>query len=63
MVAAIIKVLIGLFIWMVLPRLIYNKRKYKKNTPQFFVNIACKIIGIALIIFAVVGLIQLLFDF
>jgi len=62
MAAAIIKVLIGLFIWMVLPRLIYNKRKYKKNTPQFFVTIACKIIGIALIVFAVIGLIQSLFD-
>lgn len=62
MVSAIIKVLIGLFIWMVLPRLIYDKRKYKKNTPQYFVVIACKIIGIALMFFAVIGLIQNLFD-
>jgi len=60
MAAAIIKVLIGLFIWFVLPRLIYNKRKYKKNTTQFFVNVACKIIGITLIVFAIIGLLQVL---
>jgi len=63
MIATIIKVIIGLFIWMVLPRLIYNKRKYKKNTIQFFTIIACKIVGGVVIIFAVIGLIQLLFDF
>jgi C4-dicarboxylate transporter len=60
MTFAIIKVLIGLFVWMVLPRLIYNKRKYKKNTPQFFANIACKIIGIAMIVFAVIDFVQIL---
>jgi hypothetical protein len=48
---------------MVLPRLIYSKRKYKKNKPQFFVNIACKIIGVAVIAFAIIGLIQMIFDF
>lgn len=63
MASAIIKVLIGLFIWMVLPRLIFKKRKYKKNTTQFFTVISCKIVGGVIIIFAVVGLIQLLFDF
>lgn len=59
----IIKILIGLFVWMVLPRLIYNKRKYKKNTPQFFANIACKIIGIAMIVFACIDFVQILFSF
>jgi len=58
MVGAVLKIVIGLFIWMVLPRLIYNKRKYQKNTPQFFVNIACKIVGIAIIAFAILNLIQ-----
>jgi hypothetical protein len=48
---------------MVLPRLIYNKRKYKKNTPQFFANIACKIIGIAMIVFACIDFVQILFSF
>jgi hypothetical protein len=62
MVGAIVKIEIGLFIWMVLPRLIYSKLKYQKNTPQFFVNIACRIVGIAIIAFAILRLIQSLFS-
>jgi hypothetical protein len=58
MVAAVIKVVVGLFVWMVLPRLIYSKRKYQKNTPQFFVHISCKIIGITIIAFAILKSIQ-----
>lgn len=60
MAGIFIKIIIGLFIWMLLPRLLHNKRKYQKNTPQFFVNIACKIVGIAIIAFAILGLIQTL---
>jgi hypothetical protein len=52
----------GLFIWMVLPRLIYNKRKYQRNTPQFFVNIACKILGITIIVLSIISLINSIFD-
>jgi len=62
MVGSIIKIIIGLFIWMVLPQLIYNKRKYKKNTPQFFVNISCKIVGIAIVAFAIINLVQSIFS-
>lgn len=62
MIGAIIKIIIGLFIWMILPRLIYSKRKYQKNTPQFFVNISCKIIGIAIMVFSILDLIRSLFS-
>jgi hypothetical protein len=62
MVSEIVKIIIGLFIWMVLPHLIYKKRKYKKNTPQFFVDVSCKIIGIAVICFAILNLIKSLFQ-
>jgi hypothetical protein len=58
MAGIFIKIIIGLFIWMVLPRLIYSKRKYQKNSPQFFVHISCKIIGIAIIAFAILNFIQ-----
>jgi hypothetical protein len=58
MVGAVVKVVIGLFVWMVLPRLIYNKRKYQKNSSQFFVYLSCKIIGIAIIAFAILNFIQ-----
>jgi hypothetical protein len=63
MVSPVIKIIIGLFVWMVLPRLIYNKRKYKKHTPQYFVNLACKIIGIAMIVFAVIDFVRILLSF
>jgi hypothetical protein len=54
----VINVIIGLFIWMVLPKLIFSKRKYQKNTTQFFVYISCKIIGIAVVVFAILGFIR-----
>lgn len=63
MMFAIIKILLGIFVWRVLPRFIINKRKYKKNMSYFFVNIVCKIIGIAMICFAVIDLVQLLLLF
>jgi hypothetical protein len=63
MANSIIKIIIGLFIWMMLPRLIYEKRKYKKNTPQFFVNLSCKIVGISVISFAILGFLKNLLDF
>ena len=62
MIGAIIIIIIGLFIWMILPRLIYSKRKYQKNTPQFFVKISCKIIGIAIMVFSILDLIRSLFS-
>jgi hypothetical protein len=58
LVGVVVKIVIGLFIWMVLPRLIYSKRKYQKNSPQFFVHISCKIIGIAIIGFAILNFIK-----
>ena len=58
MTGIFIKIIIGLFIWMVLPRLIYSKRKYQTNSPQFFVHISCKIIGIAIIAFSILNFIK-----
>jgi hypothetical protein len=54
----VIKILLGLFVWMVLPTLIYKKRKYKKYTPQHFVHLACAVIGMAILVYAAVGLVQ-----
>ncbi len=63
MTGIIIKVLLGLFIWIMLPGLIYKKRKYKKNTPQYFVNIACKIIGISAIVFAGIDFVKFILNY
>ena len=62
MVGVLIKVLIGLFIYIALPSLICKKRKYKKNTWQHFVNLACKIIGVAVMVYATFDLIKLLLN-
>lgn len=62
MVGVLIKVLIGLFIYIALPSIICKKRKYKKNTWQHFVNLACKIIGVAVMVFAGLDLIKLLLN-
>lgn len=62
-VGAVIQILLGLFIWMVLPRIIWNKRKYKKNTPQFFARIACTIVGVAAIVLAVLRIVRGLLKF
>lgn len=58
MLGVVVKIVIGLFIWMVLPRLIYSKRKYQMNSIQFFVNISCKIVGIVIITVAILNFIQ-----
>lgn len=63
MTGIIIKVLFGLFIWMVLPSLIYKKRKYKKNMMQYFANIACKFIGIVAIVFAGIDFVKFILNY
>jgi len=63
MTGIIIKTLLGLFVWLVLPGLIYKKRKYKKQTPQYFANIACKIVGILMLVLAGISLVKWLLNF
>jgi len=47
----IFKIIIGFFIWLMLPEIIFMIGKFKKNTKKF-VHITCQILGIAVIIFA-----------
>jgi hypothetical protein len=56
MVAAIIKILIGLFIWLVLPSLIKTKRKNKGLKK--FISVSCLILGLAIIIFGSIDLLN-----
>lgn len=62
MTGIIVKVLIGLFIWLVLGQIICKQFKLKKNT-KIFVNISCKIVGIAVVVFSSIDLIKLLLNF
>ena len=63
MTGIVIKALLGLFVWLVFPSLIYKKRRYKKCSPQYFVNIACKIVGILVIVYAGIDLVKWLLNF
>jgi len=50
MTGIIIKAIVGLFIWLVLPELINKKMKSKKNTKSF-ISISCSLIGIVILVF------------
>jgi hypothetical protein len=58
MVGSLFKIIIGLFIWMVVPRLIYKKRKSPKNMLWGFINLSCKIVGFAIIATAILNFLQ-----
>jgi hypothetical protein len=62
MIGIIIKVILGLFIWFVLPQIISNQGKRKKSI-KLFINISCKIIGIAMILFAVIDSVKFLLNY
>jgi uncharacterized membrane protein YhdT len=54
MTGSIIKVIIGLFIWMVLPSLL---KKSTKNKSLFkFIKLACLLLGILIIIYGIFDL-------
>ena len=57
MTGIVIKALLGMFVWLALPNMIYKKRKYKKRTLPYFVNIACKVVGILMIVLACIDLV------
>jgi len=61
MIDVIIKVIIGLFIYLVLPEIICKKWKIKKGTKKF-VSITCKILGTAVFIFSGVDLVRSLYN-
>jgi hypothetical protein len=56
MVVFIINIILGLFIWMVVPNLLAGIPIIKRGIPKSFLNIACKIIGLAVIISSILGL-------
>lgn len=63
MTGIIIKFTIGLFILLVLPALMFPPKEKNKKQIRLFINISCKIIGSAIIIFAGIDLIRFLMNF
>ncbi len=55
MLPATIRILVGLFIWMVLPKLVFQKNSKKKAPYKKFTFIACAIIGVMIIVHGVIN--------
>jgi len=60
MTTIIIKAILGLFIWMVLPNLIFQKKSKKKAPYKRFTIIVCTGLGILILVFAGIDLIRML---
>lgn len=58
MILIVIKVLIGLFVWWVLPSLLIKK---KKSPWKKFTTVACAICGILCLVYAAVDLFNFIF--
>jgi hypothetical protein len=63
MTSIILKAIIGLFIWMVLPSLIFQKKTKKKAPYKRFTTVVCTIVGILILVYAGIDLIKLLLNF
>jgi ribosomal protein S19 len=61
MTIIIIKIILGLFVFLALPEIICKKWKISKDTKRF-VNITCKIIGFAFFVYAGIDFVQLIFE-
>jgi hypothetical protein len=56
-----LKIILALFIYLALSEIICKKWKFKKGTKKF-VNITCKIVSVAIFVFASVDLVQFLIN-
>jgi hypothetical protein len=61
MTGAILKMIIGLFIWMALPGLIFQTKSKKKAPYKRFITVLCAFVGVLIIAFGIVGLVKTLF--
>jgi len=63
MTTIILKSILGLFIWMVFPNLIFQKKSKKKAPYKRFTTIVCTGLGILILFFAAIDLIKILLNF
>ncbi len=62
MTSIIIRIIFGLFVWLVFGQILSKQLKFKRNTKTF-INITCKIIGIAVVVFSIIDLVEYLLHF
>lgn len=58
---AIIKIIIGLFIWLALPSLIFKKKIKKRSVYKQFVSIVCIVVGILIVVLGAIDIIKYLY--
>ena len=58
---AIVKIIIGFFIWMALPQLVFQKKGKKKSPYKRFTTIVCAVVGILIVALGAVDIVKLLF--
>jgi hypothetical protein len=58
MIGIIIKFIIGLFIWLVLPVILIPKKGRNKKQIATFIGITCKIVALVVIVYASIDLIK-----
>jgi len=54
--SAVIKIIIGLFIWFALPEIF--KKKVKNKGIRKFISLSCMIVGVVLIIYVIIGVLE-----
>jgi hypothetical protein len=59
---SIIEIILGLFIWMALPNLIFQKKTKKKAPYKRFTTVVCAFTGILIVVFGAIDLIKFLFN-
>jgi len=58
---SVIEIIIGLFIWMALPQLIFKKKSKKKTPYKRFTVVVCAVVGILIVVYGAVDLVKSLF--
>ena len=59
---SIINIIIGLFIWMALPGLIFQNKTKKRAPYKRFTMVVCAIVGILIVVFGAIELIKSIFN-
>ncbi|KAA6335482.1 hypothetical protein EZS27_016292 [termite gut metagenome] len=57
----LVEILIGFFIWLALPQMIIRKKE--GNLFKKFIRIFCLVVGIIIIMYGMLNLIKVMFDF
>jgi len=60
MTGSIFRIILGLFIWMILPSMV--KKKIKSKSMFKFITISCFLIGILIIVYGAVGILVGVFN-